>query len=324
MRVVFVGNARWSVPSLEALAGSRHEVSLVVTRAPRPGGRGNRPIPTPVAEAAVRLGLRVEEVETIKTGAGFDALAGARPEVMAVVAYGEILPKGVLDVPDVAPVNVHFSLLPKLRGAAPVQRAILAGDVVTGVTTIRMDEGMDTGPILLQAEERIGPEDDAGALGDRLAALGGRLLVATLDGLGAGAIEERAQDDAAATYAPKLRPDDRLIDWSRPAQEIVRLVRAMAPEPGATTTFRGKGLKVLKATLKGAPRVPSGFRWRPGDVFFWDREVTVWTGDGRAVRLDEVQPEGRRRMTGADFVRGYRPQQGERLGDETGEAAPRG
>src|SRR5437667_301649 len=169
MRVAFLGNAEWSVPPLEALAGSSHRTSAVVTRAPRPAGRGGRPRATPVAEAARRLNLPLREVETVKGGAGFEALLASRPDALAMVAYGEILPKAVLDLPRIAPVNVHFSLLPELRGAAPVQRAILDGLVVTGVTTIRMDEGMDTGPILLRAEEPIDPEDDAGSLGDRLA-----------------------------------------------------------------------------------------------------------------------------------------------------------
>ena len=327
MRVVFLGNAHWSVPSLEALAGSGHEVTVVLTRAPRPGGRGNRPIPTPVAAAARRLGLPLREVETVKAGAGFEALREARPDVLAVVAYGEILPRAVLELPRVAPVNLHFSLLPKLRGAAPVQRAILEGLDVTGVTTIRMDEGMDTGPILVQAEDSIRPEDDAGSLGERLAQLGGRLLIETLDGLAAGTIEEREQDDAAATYAPKPKPGDRVIDWSRPAEEIVRLVRAMAPQPGATTTFRGKGLKVLRvsrAVQVWVAPVVDVRSWPPGQLLVTeDGGLGTVTGEGW-LTLEAVQPEGRRRMSGADFVRGYHPQPGERLGEPASGSPARG
>ncbi len=327
MRVVFLGNARWSVPPLEAVAGSGHEVSSVVTGAPRPGGRGNRPMPTPVAEAARRLGLAVEEVETVKTGPGFQALTDAHPDVLVVVAYGEIVPKAVLEVPRVAPVNVHFSFLPKLRGAAPVQRAILEGLDVTGVTTIRMDEGMDTGPILLQAEDSIRPEDDAGSLGDRLAQLGGRLLVETLDGLAAGTIQEVEQDDTAATCAPKLKREDRIIDWYRPAEEIARLVRAMGPEPGATTTFRGRGLKVLRVSRDVGIWATEGVdvrTWPPGGPFVaGDRGLGVVTGLGW-LKLEDVQPEGRRRMSGAEFVRGYRPQPGDRLGEAAGGASARG
>jgi methionyl-tRNA formyltransferase len=314
VRVVFLGNATWSVPSMEAIAASRHHLALVVTRAPRLGGRGNRPLPTPVAEAARRRGLPLEEVQTVKSGPGLDAVAQAEPEVLAVVAYGEILPQAVLGLPSVAPVNVHFSLLPALRGAAPVQHALLREMERTGVTTIRMDQGMDTGSILLQAEEPIRPEDDAGSLGDRLAGLGGRLLVATLDGFEAGTATERAQSEDGVTYAPKLKTEDRIIDWSQPADQIVRLVRAMAPEPGATTTFRAKGLKLLRASVGGTPDLPLADQTGPGGVFSWDRELGVMTGNGRVLILEEVQPEGRRRMSGADFVRGYRPAPRERLG----------
>ena len=323
MRVVFVGNARWSVPSLEALAGSRHELALVVTRAARRGGRGNRPISTPVAEGARRLGLPLEEVETVKSGRGLEVLAEADPDILAVVAYGEIVPKPILDLPRVAPVNVHFSLLPALRGAAPVQRAILAGLDRTGVTTIRMDEGMDTGPILLKAGEPIDPEEDAGSLGDRLARLGGRLLVETLDGLQAGTIRERPQDNGKATFAPKLKADERIIEWSRSAEEIVRLVRAMAPEPGATTTFRGRGLRVLRASWRFYSH-PMGQSPVPGAIMMASKTGLAVVGGGVMVQLHEVQPEGRRRMSGADFVRGYRPQAGERLGEPVCGAPARG
>jgi methionyl-tRNA formyltransferase len=321
VRVVFLGNAPWSVPSLEALAASGHEIALVLTRTPRPAGRGNRPTPTLVAEAARRLGLPLKEVETVKSRPGFEALAHASPDVLAVVAYGEILPKAVLELPVEAPVNVHFSLLPALRGAAPVQRAILEGLAVTGVTTIRMDEGMDTGPILLQAEEAITPDDDAGSLGGRLAAIGGRLLVDTLNGLETAAVREQPQDEARATYAPKLKAEDRVIDWSQPAEAIVRRVRALAPEPAATTTFRGKTLKIFRASSSdevtifealAEDREPRRFG-PPGFVFFdADGGLQVVTGKGY-VRLEEVAPEGRRRMTSAEFERGYRPG-GETLG----------
>ena len=270
--------------------------------------------PTPVAEAARRLGLTLQEMETVKEGSGFHALAEFAPDVLAVVAYGEILPKTVLDLPAVAPVNVHFSLLPELRGAAPVQRAILDGLGVTGVTTIEMDEGMDTGPVLLQAQEPIEPTDNAETLGARLAALGGALLVETLDGLEAGTLEGRPQDGEGATYALKLRPADRLIDWSQPSQVIVRQVRALAPEPGAATSFRGKALKVLSARRIQVPVPTDGdHATEPGRVARHEEGLGVWSGDGLVI-LDEVQPEGRRRMGGADFVRGYRPQDGESLG----------
>lgn len=312
MRVTFLGNAPSSVSSLEALAASSHDVSLVVTRVARPAGRGNALVRTPVAEAAERLDLPLVETETVKTGGGLTALRASEPDALAVVAYGEILPPEVLEVPPVAPVNVHFSLLPKLRGAAPVQRAIMEGERATGVTTIRMDAGMDTGPILLQAVEPIRAEDDAGTLGERLAVLGGRLLVATLDELEGGRLEERRQDDAAATYAPKVRPEDRIIDWDLPAERNALLIRAMAPEPAAQTTFRSKILKVFRASaLEGSEERPR----TPGEIVVASNEgLAVATGGG-LLRLEELAPEGRKRMSGADFVRGYRPQVGEILGE---------
>jgi len=307
MLVAFLGNDRWSVPSLEALAASSHRVVMVVTRVPRPAGRGGELRPTPVAEAARRLGLPLAAVETVKEGPGLEALQRAQPDVLAVVAYGEILPPRVLEIPRVAPVNVHFSLLPALRGADPVRRAILEGVGVTGVTTIRMDQGMDTGPILLQLEERIADGEDAGSLGDRLALLGGRLLVETLDGLEAGTLAPRAQDDDRATTAPKLRPEDEWIDWKEDAAAVYRRVRALAPDPGARTRFRGKILKVIRANeVEGSGE--------PGTLLDPVAGHPVVAAGSGAVVLEQVIPEGRRPMGGADFARGQRLEPGERLG----------
>jgi methionyl-tRNA formyltransferase len=233
--------------------------------------------------------------------------------VLAVVAYGEILPPAVLSLPRLVPVNVHFSLLPELRGAAPVQRAILLGQPVTGVTTMRMDEGLDTGPILLRESVAIGQDEDAGSLGDRLARLGGALLVETLDRLSENRLAEAAQDGAEATYAPKPTPAERVIDWTRSGAEVLRTVRAFAPAPGAITRSRGRNLKVLRAE-------PFPFGWtgspppkEPGAILTLYRDLVVGTGDG-AVRLLEVAPEGRKHMTGEEFVRGSRPEPSERLG----------
>ena len=306
LRVAFLGNDPWSVPSLEALARSRHDVAVVVTRVPRPGRRGQGPAPTPVAEAARSLGLPLAEVETVKSGSGFEALAAAAPDVLAVVAYGEILPAAVLNVVTIAPVNVHFSLLPLLRGASPVQTALLVGMDQTGVTTIRMDAGLDTGPMLRQREEPIRAEDDAGSLGARLARIGGDLLVQTLDDLSAGRVTPVPQDDARATFAPKLGPADRRLDWNEPAPAVVNRVRAMSPDPGATTTFRRQDLKVLRAqAVEGSGE--------PGAIVDVDEDgFVVATADG-GFRLLEVAPAGGRRMSAADFARGHRPVRGERL-----------
>lgn len=314
MRVTFLGNAPSSVPSLEAVAASSHDISLVATRVARPAGRGSAMVRTPVAEAAERLGLPLVEIETVKSGEGLAALKGSSPDVLAVVAYGEILPVEVLGIPEIAPVNVHFSLLPQFRGAAPVQRVLMDGARVTGVTTIRMDEGMDTGPILLQAEEPIRDDDDAGTLSVRLARLGGRLLAETLDGLETGAIEERYQDHAAATYAPKLNAQDRVIDWDESAELITRLILAMAPDPAAQTTFRGKILKVFRASTALFPSADEPTA-TPGEIVVASNErLVVATGEG-VLGLEEVAPEGRNRMSGADLVRGYHPKVGEILGE---------
>lgn len=305
LRVTFLGNDPWSVPSLVALGESSHLVGSVLTREPRPAGRGRRLRPTAVADAARAVGLPLQEVATVKTGPGFEAVRDSRPDVLVVVAYGEILPGDVLELPRIGPVNVHFSLLPALRGADPVRRAIAGGATTTGVTTIRMNLGMDTGPILLQAEEAIRPEDDAGTLGERLAALGGRLLVETLDGLEAGTIEERPQDDAAATLARRFGSEEEWIEWEAPADEIVRRIRALAPDPGARTRFRGRVLKAYRGRVVSGEGTP-GAVLDPGDL-------VIAAGEG-AVRLEEVLPEGKRRMSGEEFARGQRPETGERVG----------
>jgi methionyl-tRNA formyltransferase len=306
-RLVFLGNDEWSVPSLDALAASEHTVEMAVTRTPRPARRGQGLVPTPVAAAARRLGLDVAEVETVRSGPGFDRLAEARPEVLVVVAYGEILSGAVLTIPSAAAVNVHFSLLPELRGAGPVQWALLRGMTTTGVSTMLMDEGMDTGPILLQAEESIDAEDDAGTLGGRLAAIGGRLLVDTIDGLAAGTLVPTPQDHEQATLAPKIRREDRTLRFEEDAEALVRRVRAMGPEPGAATRFRGRALKVLRAEAEAAPIGD------PGAIVAAGAGLVVATGHG-GLRIREVVPESRSPMDAAAFVRGYGPKVGERLG----------
>ncbi len=313
LRVAFLGNDRWSVPSLEALARSSHPVVLVVTRPPGAGRRGGGPVPTPVAEAAGRLGLPLLETGTVGSGAGLEALRGAGPDVLAVVAYGELLPPAVLQLAPRGAVNVHFSLLPAFRGAAPVHHALLQGLGETGVTTMLMDEGLDTGPLLLQRREPIRQDDDAGSLGARLAEVGAGLLVETLDRLAAGQLVPRPQDHARASPAPRLRPEDRWIDWARPAEEVVRVVRALAPEPGAATRFRGQVLKVLRARVEPAAGVAAPLL-APGAMGPHREGLLVGAGAASLVRLLEVAPAGRRRMSGAEFVRGYRPEPGERLG----------
>jgi methionyl-tRNA formyltransferase len=307
LRLVFLGNDRWSVPSLRALAASDHDIVRALTRVPRPAGRGNALTPTPVANAAREAALPLLEVETVKGGPGLYALRSDAPEVLVVVAYGEILPQEVLEVPTVAPVNLHFSLLPRLRGASPVQTALLEGAEETGVTTIMIDAGMDTGPVFVQRPEPVRPDDDAGSLGDRLAEIGAGVLVETLDRLAEGDAEPTPQDDSRATSTSPIRAEDRILRWGEPARALVNRTRAMAPEPGASTALRGESLKVLRAETTDA-------RGEPGTIATVDADgFVVATADG-GFRPLEVAPAGRKRMRAADFVNGYRPEVGERLG----------
>ena len=308
LRVTFLGNDRWSVPSLRALASSPHDVIVVVTAVPKPAGRGNRLRPTPVADAARELELPLLEVETVRSDPARSLLSSTEPDVLAVVAYGELLPKEVLDLPKVAPVNLHFSLLPGLRGASPVQAALLLGLEGTGVSTIVMDEGMDSGPVLLQRPEPVDPGDDAGSLGERLASLGASVLVESIDLLASGAANPTPQDHSLATMAPRLGPGDRNLDWSNDARDLVNRCRAFSPAPGATTTFRGQGLKVFRAEVVVAA---SG---EPGAVVETDADGFVVATGGAGFRPLELAPAGRGRMRSRDFVNGYRPTAGERLG----------
>jgi methionyl-tRNA formyltransferase len=315
MRVAFLGNDPWSVPTLRALAAADDvDVVLVVTNPPRPAGRGSEPRPTAVADAASADGLPLLEADGVRAGEGFEALRASVPDAIVVVAYWQLLTPEVLAVPPLGAVNVHFSLLPRWRGAAPVQRAILEGDEVTGVSVMLMDRGMDTGPILAAAETPIEADEDAGSLGGRLAELGAPLLVEALRGLQAGTIEPRPQDPSTATYAPKPAPAERVLDWSEDADAIVRRVRAFAPEPGATTTFRGTPLKVLRAEARpnaDAPRASRGPGRLATDPLDGTPSVEV---DAALVRLLEVAPAGRKRMSGAEWARGARFRADERIG----------
>jgi methionyl-tRNA formyltransferase len=315
MRIAFLGNDAWSVSPLRALAAADDiDVELVVTNPPRPAGRGSQLTPTAIAEAAGEIDLPLLEVDRVRDGEGFDALDALEPDAVVVVAYGEILTPDVLDIPRFGAVNLHFSLLPRWRGAAPVQRAILEGDEVTGVTVMLMDEGMDTGPILAHSETAIVPDEDAGALGTRLADLGGPLLIDVLRGLERGSVEPRSQDHTEATDAPKVLPDERTIDWTQPADAVVRRVRAFAPDPGAVTTFRHGRLKVLRADrvpVRNSLDVDTSV---PGRLGVGEDGVPSVDAGRDLVRLLEVAPAGRKLMTGAEWARGARIQPGEHLG----------
>lgn len=280
MRVVFMGTPPAAVPVLEALAGS-HQVPAVYTQSPKPAGRGLVPRPPALRAAAERLGLQIREPGTLQDES--EALAVHRPDVLVVVAYGKILPPQVLSVPKLGCVNVHFSLLPRWRGAAPVERAIEAGDDRTGVTTMLMDEGLDTGAILRSWSTSIGPDETAGELTARLANAGATLLLETLEGLARGSLRPAAQPSTGVTYAAKVTVEQARLDPARPSAELHRMVRAFNPSPGAWILFRGKRLKVWRSSLQGGGASLGG------------------------LGLVEVQPEGKRRMTGDEFARGYRP-----------------
>ncbi len=311
VRIAFLGNDPWSVAALDAIAGEPElDPVVVVTNPAKAAGRGARATRTAVAQAAARIGARLIEADGVRSGPGFEALLTAAADALVVVAYGHLLTRETLELCPYGAINLHFSLLPRWRGAAPVQHAILAGDATTGVTVMRMDEGLDTGPILNQLVEEIRPEDDAGSLGARLAHNGAMLLTGVLRMLPEGGVPARPQDDRLATSAPRLRPDDRILRWTEPADQLVRRVRALAPEPGASTTFRGDPLKILAAAVDRDHAGPEP----PGTlVSADDRGVLVASGSG-GVRLVEVAPAGRKRMSAAAWARGARFGADERLG----------
>ncbi len=309
-RVVFLGNDPWSVPSLKALAERGPSPVLVLTRTPRPAGRGSKLRPTEVARFAAHAGLPLLEVDTVREGVGWEALREARPDVVAVVAYGEILTRDVLQLPAAGCLNLHFSLLPRWRGAAPVQRAIMEGDAVTGVSVMVMDEGLDTGAVLRAQEVEIEPGEDAGSLGARLAALGAQALRDAIPAFASGQLVATPQPDAGVTLAAKVGAEERRIDWRADADVVARLVRALSPSPGASTRFRDTGLKVLRGRPDPEPSAPG----EPGTILGDDATgVQVAAGSG-AYRVEEVAPAGRRRMPAAAWARGARFAAGERLG----------
>jgi len=310
VRVVFLGNDPWSVAPLEALAEDGElEVGLVATNPPRPAGRGSRPRPTAVARSAEELGLPLAEVGGLRDGDGPNALRAAGPDVLVVVAYGEILTPDVLAIAPLGAVKLLCSGLARWGVAGAGRRTWLAGDEITGVTGMLMGEGLDPGPIRAVAEEPVQPDDDSGTLGERFARVGGPLLVGAVRSLAAGAATPRPQDPALATVAPKLAPEERWITWEEPAEVTVRRVRALAPHPGASTRLRGKTLKVFRAEA-----VDAAVGKAAGEIVAVDGAgVVVATASG-ALRLLEVASAGRKRMPATDWARGARLSSGESLG----------
>ena len=310
MRLVFLGTPAFAVPALEACARAGHEIAAVLTQPDRPKGRGGRPAFPPVKDAALRLGLPVHQPERVRRPEALRLLASLRPEAMVVVGYGQIIPPAVIALAPLGIVNVHASLLPKYRGAAPIQWAVANGETTTGVTTMRIDAGLDTGDILLLRETPIGPEETALELSARLAAMGADLLVETLAGLAAGTIVPRPQDSSQATYAPILKKEDGALDWSWPAAKVHNRVRGFQPWPGAHTRFRGQTLNLWKTRI-AAERLDAP----PGTLHPRRPRLLAACGDGSALELLEVQLEGRRRISGEEFLNGQRVKENEVLGE---------
>lgn len=300
MRVLFWGTPVFAVPTLRALSEEGHDVVGVVTQPDRPAGRGRKPTESPVKRTARAEGLTVLDPERPSGEAFLETLAGLEPDVSVVVAYGHLLAREVLDIPRLGSINVHASLLPGLRGAAPVHWAVIRGYERTGVTVMRMVEGMDAGPILLQEEEPIGPSETTAELSVRLSEVGAVALVEALALLSVGAVEEREQDHDRATYAPKVDRETARVSWDRNARDVANHIRGMDDNPGAWSTLGGAPIKLFRAR----PRPDDG-AGSPGEVMKADVAdgLLVATGAGM-VELGEVQPPGKRRMSAIDWIRG--------------------
>ena len=312
LNLVFCGTPAFAVPTLEKLVESGFGVRLVVTQPDRPRGRGMELAASPVKQRALQLGLKISQPDKIKNNEEFRSqLAAIAPDAIIVVGYGRIIPQWMTDLPPLGNLNLHASLLPKYRGAAPVQWAIARGESVTGVTTMRIDAGLDTGDILLQKEIPVTPQDTAVTLAPRMAATGADLMVETLRGFQAGTVQPRPQDHAKATLAPILKKEDGQIDFRLTAQEILNRLRGFQPWPGAYTSFRGKNLHLWAAQ-------PIEHAATTAEMLVESGRLIVGCGAGSALEMLEVQLEGKKRMPAADFVHGHQPRTGEKLGLRTG------
>jgi len=308
LNLVFCGTPRFAVPVLDRLVVVGFTVQLVVTQPDRPKGRGLELVSSPIQQRALHLGLPITQPETIKNNEAFRAqLSAFKPDAIIVVGYGRIIPQWMLDLPPLGNINLHASLLPKYRGAAPIQWAIARGETVTGVTTMKIDAGLDTGDILLQQEIPIAANDTAETLAPKLATTGAELTVETLRGLQDGSVRPRKQDHTQATLAPILNKEDGLVDFSRAATEILNRMRGFQPWPGAYSKLRGKNLQIWKAAFDERV-LPMSELKTEGDRLF------VGCGGETAIELLEVQLEGKKRTSAAEFIRGYRPRPGEKLG----------
>ena len=306
--LVFCGTPPFAVPALEKLAAAGHYIHLVVTQPDRPKGRGLELVPSAVKQAAQKLNLPITQPDRIKTNEQFRSqLTSINSDAMIVVGYGRIIPQWMLDLPPLGNINLHASLLPKYRGAAPIQWAIASGETVTGNTTMRLDAGLDTGDILLQKELPIAPDDTSETLAPRLAEMGADLLVETLRELASGTIHPQKQDDSRATLAPILKKEDGEIDFSRTAREILNRLRGFQPWPGAYTKFRGKHLQILKAQ-------PASDQVATTHIRVVGDHLLTGCGQNTSLQILELQLEGKKRTTAIDFIHGYRPKESEKMG----------
>lgn len=332
MRIVFFGAAEFAVPSLRALIAAGHEILAVVTQPDKPQGRGRQLVASPVKQAALALGLAVMQPRRVRAESFLVKMRALAPDALALAAFGQVIPQALLDLPPYGPINVHGSLLPAYRGAAPIQRALMAGETRLGVTTMWMDATLDTGDMLLDASLSVLPDDNAGTVAPRLAALGADLLVQTLEGLKAGTLPRRKQDDAQATLAPALMPLDGLIGWHENAQAIAGRIRGVTPRPGAYSQINGKRVKIWAAqtiatsplresnssgsqTLPDTPPSPASVH--PfGTILAIQKSppgVRVAADEGSELLLTETQPENGRRMSAGDWARGQRLGPGDRF-----------
>jgi methionyl-tRNA formyltransferase len=303
LSLIFAGTPEFSVAALDALVASRHRVLAVYTQPDRPAGRGQQVTMSAVKQCALKHQLPVEQPQTLKDPAAVERLAQWSADLMIVVAYGLLLPKNVLDTPRLGCVNIHASLLPRWRGAAPIQRAIQAGDKESGVTIMQMDVGLDTGPMLLERVTPLEPRDTGGTLHDRLATLGAEAVLEAIEAIAAGKATPREQPKEGATYAAKIRKEEALIDWSKPAIAIDRLVRAFNPWPIAETRWNGQQLRVWESLP-----IDKQTSAAPGTVVAAsDAGIEVATGEG-TLQLTRVQAAGRKAMPAADFLRAHRPE----------------
>jgi methionyl-tRNA formyltransferase len=311
LRIVFCGTPEFAVPSLRRLA-ERPEFSIeaVITQPDRPRGRGQHVSSSPVKEAALELALAVEQPEKIKSESAQDLLKRIAPDAVVIIAYGQIIPTSLLKIPRLGWINLHASLLPKYRGAAPIHWAIANGETVTGLTTMQIDAGMDTGPTLLRREVKIGPDETAPELAFRMRVLGAELVVESLLRFDRGEISPTPQDNKFASHAPILKKEDGRIDWSRTAQEIYNRMRGLAPWPGAFTTFREQTCQVWgRPETTGAASARSS----PGEIVLSSKELYVVCGEGTSIRLESVQAEGRKRISAREFANGARILPGDRF-----------